>query len=247
MLRFGYDQAMTMKRLIPYLKAVVHLALLVPFAGLVWLYMSGGLANYADPVNFLTHATGKWALWILLADLAITPIRRLSVRLAFLVRFRRMVGLYAFFYATLHLATYVFLFSGYDFPAAVAGVRSGHPGAAWTQLKLVWPTMWDDILKRRFIQVGFAAWVVLLALAVTSPSAVMRWMGGKRWQGLHRLIYAAGIAAVVHFLWLVKAGNREPWPDAAVLIVLLLARVAYSLNERRKRGLAAAAAPVRVS
>ncbi len=235
-----------MKRLIPYLKVLLHLALLVPFFGLVWLYRSGALANYADPVNFLTHATGKWALWILLADLAITPVRRLSVQLAFLVRFRRMVGLYAFFYATLHLATYVFLFSGYDIPAALAGVQTGHPGVAWTQLKLVWPTMWDDILKRRFIQIGFAAWVILLSLAVTSPGAVMRWMGAKRWQRLHRLIYVAGAAAVVHFLWLVKTGNRAPWPDAAVLIVLLLARVAYSLHERRKRGLLAVASTVRV-
>ncbi len=215
------------------------MALLVPFFGLVWLYRSGTLATYADPVNFLTHATGNWALWILLADLAITPLRRLHPRLAFLVRFRRMVGLYAFFYATLHLATYVFLFSGYDIPAALAGAQAGHPGEAWHQLKLVWPTMLDDMLKRRFIQVGLVAWVILLALALTSPSAVLRRMGGKRWQLLHRLIYVAGIAAVVHYLWLVKTGNRSPWPDASVLIVLLLARVGFSWNERRKRSLSA--------
>jgi sulfoxide reductase heme-binding subunit YedZ len=221
-------------RFIPLLKVVVHLLCLVPFLGLVYLYQSGKLAQYPDPINFLTHATGDWALWLLLADLAITPVRRLHPSLGFLIRFRRMVGLYAFFYATLHLSTYVFLFSGYDIPTALAGIKSGHLGVIWTQFKLVWPTMWGDIQKRRFIQVGFAAWVILLALAVTSPLAILRAMGGKNWQRLHWLIYLAAWLAITHYWWLVKAGVTTPWKVTAVLWVLLLARLAYWMMKKMK-------------
>ena len=231
-------------RVIPYLKVLVHLLCLVPFLGLIYLYKSGELAAQADPVNFLTHATGKWALWILLADLAITPLRRLSPKVAWLIRFRRMVGLYAFFYATLHLLIYVFLFSGYDVPAAVAGVRAGHMVEPFRQFALVWPTMLGDLLKRRFIQVGLLAWVILLALAVTSPQRVLRAMGGKNWQRLHRLIYVAGAAACIHFWWLVKTGVLRPWKDTAVLTVLLLARVVYWLWKRRAGGVRRPAAAV---
>jgi len=214
-------------RLIPALKVVVHLLCLAPFAWLLHLYQNGSLALNPDPVNFITHFTGDWAIWILMTDLAITPVRRLHPALSFLIRFRRMVGLYAFFYATLHLATYVFLFSGYDVPTALAGLRAGHPGELWTQFKLVWPGMWDDVLKRRFIQVGFAAWVILLALAVTSPLAVLRAMGGKSWQRLHRLIYAAGFLALVHFWWMLKPGVTKPARVTLVFWVLILARVGY--------------------
>src|SRR5437016_975975 len=101
------------KRVIVALKFVLHLALLAPLAYLIQLFRSGALAQYADPVNYITHFTGDWTLYILLASLAISPLRRLSPKIAFLVRFRRLVGLYAFFYASLHLATYIFLFSGY--------------------------------------------------------------------------------------------------------------------------------------
>jgi sulfoxide reductase heme-binding subunit YedZ len=219
-------------RVIPYLKVVVHLLCLVPLLVLLNMYRNGSLAAEADPVNYITHFTGNWALWILLTDLAITPVRRIHPSLAWLIRFRRMVGLYAFFYATLHLLTYVLLFSGYDIPAAIAGLRAGHLLDPWRQLKLIWPTMLDDLKKRRFIQVGLAAWVILLALAVTSPQRVLRAMGGKSWQGLHRLIYVAGIAACIHYWWLVKAGVRTPWKDTAVLVVLLLVRVVYSVVKR---------------
>ncbi len=214
-------------RLIPTLKATVHLACLVPFFWLLHLYQCGALGLYADPVNYITHFTGDWALWILLVDLAITPVRRLNPALSFLIRFRRMVGLYAFFYATLHLATYVFLFSGYDIPTALAGLKAGRLGVVWAQFMLVWPTMWQDILKRRFIQVGFAAWVILLALALTSPAFIMRGMGGKNWQRLHRLIYLAGWLAVTHYWWLVKKGVSTPWKVTLVLWGLLLARLGY--------------------
>jgi sulfoxide reductase heme-binding subunit YedZ len=212
-------------RLIPYVKIFVHLLCLLPFVLLVQRFRHDDLG--ADPVNTITHFTGDWALYLLLISLAVTPVRRLHMKLSNLIRFRRMLGLYAFFYATLHLATYVLLFSGYDLPTAIAGVKTGHPGELLTQFKLVWPTMWDDILKRRFIQIGFAAWVILLALAATSPQFMLRAMGGKNWQRLHRLVYVAAIFGVIHFWWLVKAGVRTPWKDTAVLAVLLLARVAY--------------------
>jgi len=228
-------------RAIPYLKAVVHLLCLAPLLYLLNMYGNGSLAAEADPVNYITHFTGNWALWILLTDLAITPVRRLHPSLAWLIRFRRMVGLYAFFYATLHLLTYVLLFSGYDIPAAVAGLRAGHVLEPWTQLQLIWPTMLDDLQKRRFIQVGLAAWVLLLALAVTSPQRVLRAMGGKNWQRLHWLIYPAAWLAITHYWWLVKTGVRTPWKDTAVLAVLLLARVVYAVVKwiRNRRGVVA--------
>ncbi len=211
-------------RAIPYAKAVLHLFCLVPFFGLLWQYRSGALGLMADPVRFLTHATGDWALYFLLAGLVITPLRRLHPRLANLVRFRRMLGLYAFFYATLHLATYVFLFSGYDVPGVVAGLRAGHPRVALDAWKAVWPTVQGDLGKRRFVQVGLVAWLILLALAVTSPAFIMRRMGGKPWQTLHRLVYGAAVLAMVHYWWLVKTGNREPLPLTLVLALLLAAR-----------------------
>src|SRR6201996_7382586 len=148
---------------IPYLKVVVHLACLWPAWYLLHLYRDGQLATFADPVNYITHFTGDWALWLLLVTLAVTPLRRLSPSLAPLIRFRRMLGLYAFFYATLHLMTYVFLFSGFDMQAAIDGLRQWHVLEPLWQLKLVFPGMLDDIEKRKFIQVGLAAWLVLVA------------------------------------------------------------------------------------
>jgi methionine sulfoxide reductase heme-binding subunit len=220
------------KRSIIAFKALLHLACLAPFAWLLHLYHSGALALNPDPVNYITHFTGDWTLYILLATLAITPLRRLSPRIAFLVRFRRLIGLYAFFYATLHLATYIFLFSGYDVAAVITGIRADHPGEIVTQWKLIWPGIVDDLLKRRFIQVGLLAWFILFLLAATSPAFIMRAMGGKNWQRLHRLIYVAAIAGVIHFWWLVKTGVRTPWKDTAILTVLLLARVVYSVWKR---------------
>jgi sulfoxide reductase heme-binding subunit YedZ len=223
------------KRSIVALKFLLHLLCLAPFLYLLQLYRNGALELNPDPVNYITHFTGNWTLYILLATLAITPLRRLSPRIAFLVRFRRLIGLYAFFYATLHLATYVFLFSGYDIATALSGIRSGHPGEVITQWKIIWPAIVDDLLKRRFIQVGLLAWVILFLLAATSPSFVMRAMGGKNWQRLHRLVYIAAIAGVIHFWWLVKTGVRTPWKDTAVLTVLLLARIAYTVWKRMRK------------
>src|ERR1700692_3516937 len=223
------------KRAIIAVKALLHLLCLAPFAWLLHLFTSGALGLYADPVNYITHFTGDWTLYTLFASLAITPIRRLSPKLSFLIRFRRLLGLYAFFYATLHLSTYIFLFSGYDITTALAGLRAGHPGELVTQWKIIWPRMVHDALNRRFIQVGLFTWVILLALAVTSPSFILRAMGGKNWQRLHRLIYVAAIAGIIHYWWLVKKGNYSPGFDTLVLTLLLLARVAYVLIKRSKK------------
>lgn len=230
-------------RLVPWLKIFAHLACLAPLAWLLEQYRDGALAADADPVNTITHFTGNWTLWILLGGLAITPIRRLSPKLGWLIRLRRMIGLYAFFYATLHLATYVFLFSGYDLPGAIAGIKAGHPGVVVEQWKAVWPTMLDDAEKRRFIQVGLFAWAILLLLAATSPKAALRALGGKTWQRIHRLVYVAAIAGVVHYLWLVKTGVRTPWKDGAALGVLLLARIVWSARKRMTKPPAPKARP----
>ncbi|HEV2618890.1 MAG TPA: protein-methionine-sulfoxide reductase heme-binding subunit MsrQ [Acidobacteriaceae bacterium] len=231
-------------RWIPYVKVVVHLVCLLPFLQMVEMYRSGALGLMADPVNWITHQTGYWALFLLLVSLAVTPVRRLHAKLSNLIRFRRLLGLYAFFYATLHLATYVFLFSGYDLPTAWMGLKSGHIGAVSDQWKLVWPTMLDDLKKRRFIQVGLLAWFLLFLLALTSPALVMRKMGGKNWQRLHRWVYVAGVAGVIHYWWLVKKGVMAPLPFTLVLGALLLARVGWSWRNRRRK---AAARPVAVS
>ena len=187
----------------------------------------------ADPVNYITHFTGNWALWVLLGALAITPMRRVHPSLAALARVRRVVGLYAFFYASLHLATYLFLFSGFDLPGAARELLAGH-ASLWKQWRAVWPTILGDLRRRRFIQVGLFSWFILSLLALTSPQAMLRRLGGRWWRALHRLVYLAAAAAVVHFWWLVKAGNRAPWRDTAILGVLLLARLLPVAATRRR-------------
>ena len=210
---------------IPYIKVIVHLVCLLPAIKLVEMYRSGALALMADPVNWITHFTGYWALYLLMVSLAVTPVRRLHTRLGNLIRFRRMLGLYAFFYATLHLATYVFLFSGYDLPTVWAGLKGGHFGRVVEQWKLIWPTVIDDLQKRRFIQVGFFAWCILLLLAATSPAFVMRAMGGKNWRRVHWSVYLAACAGITHYWWLVKKGVMAPLPFTVVFFTLIGARV----------------------
>jgi sulfoxide reductase heme-binding subunit YedZ len=219
-------------RAIPYLKVGLHVLCLLPALLLLRMYLKGTLALEADPVNYITHFTGDWALWMLLASLTITPLRKLFAGLSWTIRLRRMIGLYAFFYATLHLLTYVLLFSGYDVAAALTGLKAGHLMEPWTQLKMIWPTMLDDLKKRKFIQVGLAAWVILLVLTVTSPQRVLRWMGGKNWAWVHRLVYVAAALGCIHYWWLVKTGVRTPWKVTAVLAVLLFMRVGWAVAKR---------------
>ncbi len=205
------------KRFIVALKFVVFPACLIPLGLLVYQGFTNALGP--DPVATITHTTGFWTLYFLLISLAITPIRRLSSHVAWLIRFRRMLGLFAFFYGTLHLFTYVWLFSNFDVHAMV-----------------------HDIAKRPFITMGMLGWACLLALAATSTAWAIRKMGGKRWLMLHRLVYVAAVAGVIHYWWIVKSGVLTPWKVTVVLALLLLARVAWSAKEAaRKRKIAVVA------
>jgi len=229
-------------RIIVLLKWIVFPLCLLPLALLVWYGVHQNLS--ADPVAEITHVTGRWALVFILISLAVTPVRRLHPRLGWLIRFRRMLGLYAFFYASLHLCTYVFLFSDLDVPGALANLQAHD----WAGFRAQWAvpiaTMKDDILRRKFIQVGLFAWCLLLLLALTSPAWIMRRMGGRRWSRLHALVYVAAIAGAVHFWWLVKPGVLRPLPYTLALAVLLLARIAWWLQKKLRRG--GIPAPVKV-
>ncbi len=219
-------------RAIRILKPFVFVAVLLPFLVLLSRFRSGNLGP--DPVQSITHFTGNWTMYLLLVSLAVTPVRRFSPKLAWLIRLRRMLGLFAFFYATLHLLTYVLLFSGFDVTGALASVRAHDLSALREQWLAVWPTMVDDAKKRRFIQVGLASYILLLLLGLTSPQRIMRWIGGKPWQALHRLVYLAAFLGVVHYWWLVKKGVRAPLLDTLVLFTLLLARPVYRLLQKHK-------------
>jgi sulfoxide reductase heme-binding subunit YedZ len=193
-------------------KAAVHAAALAPATYLAWqiaeVWRTGSDALGADPVAAIEHRTGLWALRLLLLTLAITPLRQLTGQTV-LLRFRRMLGLYAFFYASLHLAAYLVL----------------DLGGYWTQL-------FEEIAKRPYITVGFAAWLLLVPLAVTSTLGWMRRLG-RRWGQLHRLVYAVAVLAVLHFWWLVKSDVREPAIYAGIAAVLLGWRIARRFSARR--------------
>lgn len=194
-----------------YLKPVVFLACLVPLGLLVWRGFTGHLG--ANPIEFITHSTGDWTLIFLLVTLAITPLRKIT-HLYALISFRRMLGLYAFFYGFLHLMTYVWLDKFFDVHE-----------------------MLKDIAKRKFITAGMTAFVLMIPLAVTSTKWAIRKLG-KRWQVLHRLIYFSAAAGVIHYIWLVKADLKKPLEYAAVLGALLLYRVVLwigSLTATTKR------------
>ena len=204
-------------RSIVALKFFAFPACLIPFGMLVYEGFTNALGP--DPVATITHTTGFWTLYFLLITLAITPVRRLSRHLAWLIRFRRMLGLFAFFYVTLHLFTWIWLYSNFDVHA-----------------------MLHDIVKRPFITVGMLGWTCLFLLAATSTAWAIRRMGGRRWTQLHRLIYVAAIAGVIHYWWIVKPGVLTPWRVTVVLAILLLARIGWSLRQSaRKRKTAVAA------
>ena len=193
------------QRSIVALKVVAHAACLVPILWLLWrLYLSATTQPEAlgpDPTHTVTFFTGRGTLRLLMVTLAITPIRRLFPKLSWLVRFRRMLGLYAFFYACLHLTTYVWLYAGFS-----------------------WSAMVDDISQRRFITAGLTAWVLLLPLALTSTTWSIRKLGGKNWNRLHRLTYLAALAGVIHYWWGVKSGVKTPLAITVVFVVLMAAR-----------------------
>jgi sulfoxide reductase heme-binding subunit YedZ len=202
-------------------KPFVFLACLLPLARLGWKAYMGLLG--ANPIEVITHSTGDWTLLFLLITLAVTPLRRLSGQ-PWLIRYRRMFGLFAFFYVTLHFLTYIWLDKFFNVQDMLA-----------------------DIAKRKFITVGFTGFVLLIPLALTSTSGWIRRLGGKRWQALHRLIYAAAICGVIHYLWLVKADIRKPLQYGTVLAVLLGYRLVSwavpKLKSQKMPSLAARAVP----
>lgn len=196
-------------------KAVVFLVSSIPFIQLCTKALQNNLG--INPVETLQHTTGDWTLNFLVFTLAVTPLRK-TLKLPELIRFRRMLGLFAFFYVVLHFLTYLGPDQSFNF--------SG---------------MWDDVAKRKFVTVGFTALVLMIPLAATSTTGMIRRLGGKRWQALHRLIYVCAILGVIHYYWLVKSDVRKPLFYAFCVAILLLWRVwdAYS------RGKASAPTPVR--
>jgi methionine sulfoxide reductase heme-binding subunit len=205
-------------RALRILKVAVFVAALGPVAWLVWAASTGNLS--ANPLSDITNETGVWALRFVCITLAITPARRLTGWNG-LIRFRRMVGLFAFFYGTLHFLTYVIVdrFAGLDFPDGIV---------AWSTVGNLARSVAADISKRPFITVGFTAWMTMLPLAVTSTAGWIRRLGGRRWNRLHRLVYATGAIAVLHYWWLVKADVRRPLTYGAVVLALLGARVYWA-------------------
>ena len=201
-----------------WVKVVVFLLCLAPACWLAWRAWNSDLTP--NPIEYITHFTGDWTIRMIVATLAVTPLRRI-LHVPDLIRFRRMLGLFAFFYGFLHFSTWFGLDKFFDLHEILA-----------------------DFVKRRFIIAGLVAFLGMLPLAVTSTAGWIRRMGGKRWQLLHRLVYLTGIAGVVHYYWLVKSDIREPVFYGVLVGVLLLYRTVVSLMNRKpksaaKRGAAA--------
>jgi sulfoxide reductase heme-binding subunit YedZ len=197
-----------------WFKPVIFLACLGPLALLAWKAYNGLLG--ANPIEVITHSTGDWTIRLLLVTLAVTPLRKLTGQL-WLIRYRRMFGLFAFFYGVLHFLTYIWLDKFFNLHEMLA-----------------------DVGKRRFITVGLTGFVLLIPLAITSTSGWIRRLGGRRWNLLHRVIYVSAIAGVVHYLWLVKADIHKPLQYAFVLSLLLGYRlVVWALPRINSRKVAA--------
>lgn len=190
-------------------KALLFVLCLVPVGYLVWRGYRQDLT--ANPIEFITHTTGDWTLRFLLITLAITPLRAL-LKQPQLIRFRRMLGLFAFFYGLLHLATWAWLDKGFDVSE-----------------------MWVDVIKRRFITSGMAGLLLIAPLAVTSTAGWVRRMGFTRWQLLHRAIYLSALAGVIHYYWGVKSDIRLPVLYGSIFSVLMLYRAGAWMVKRNKR------------
>jgi len=210
------------------LKLVVFAAALIPFAHLVWRGFTGNLT--ADPLVEITNETGIWTLRFVVITLAITPFRRVS-GWNVVIRYRRMLGLFSFFYAMLHFLTYVIgdRFASLDFPDGFVAVS--------TVVNLM-ASIWEDVAERPYITVGFIAFVSMIPLALTSTAGWIRRLGGRNWQRLHRLIYLTCIAGVTHYWWRVKADTLHPLIYAALVALLLGYRLALSFKRSRLQRLA---------
>ncbi|MCX6552399.1 MAG: sulfoxide reductase heme-binding subunit YedZ [Acidobacteria bacterium] len=191
-------------------KSLLFAAGLAPVGYLAWAAATGNLG--ANPIEQITRETGVWTLRFLLVTLAVSPVRRVT-HWNDAIRFRRMLGLFAFFYGVLHLVTYLWLDQFFDWAAIV-----------------------KDVYKRPFITAGATAFLVMVPLAVTSTAGMIRRLGGKTWRRVHRLVYLSATAGVVHYWWLVKADIRQP-RNYAVLLAVLLGYRAYEIaGSKRARG-----------
>ena len=190
-----------------WIKLPVFALCLVPVTQLGWRALHNDLT--ANPIEYITHQTGSWTLIFVVTTLAITPVRKL-LRLPELIRFRRMLGLFAFFYGLLHFSTWIGLDKFFD-----------------------WSEMLHDVRKRPFITAGFTGFALMIPLALTSTAGWIRRLGGKRWLALHRLIYVTAIAGVVHYYWLVKSDVRKPLFYGALVAVFLALRVGFWLAAKR--------------
>src|SRR5262249_18967795 len=208
------------------LKPAVFLAALGPFAWLLWAARTGAFS--ADPLADITNETGIWTLRFLCLTLSVTPVRRLTGWNA-VIRFRRLLGLFAFFYGTLHFLTYIVFdrFGSLDVPGSIV---------AWSTLRDLAASIGADIYKRPFITVGFTAWLCMLPLAATSTAGMILRFGGRRWQRLHRLVYVAAVAGVLHYWWLVKADVRRPETYGLIVGLLLAFRLGPVVRRRMATG-----------
>jgi methionine sulfoxide reductase heme-binding subunit len=195
-------------------KVVVFALCLVPLALLILRAVQGNLT--ANPIEYITHRTGDWTLRFLVITLTITPLRKM-LHTPQLIRFRRMLGLFAFFYGFLHFSTWIGLDKFF-----------------------AWSDMWADVIKRPYITVGFTGFVLMIPLAITSTAGWIRRLGGKRWQWLHRLIYVSAVLGVIHYKWLVKSDVRKPLFYMSLVGVLLLWRLGAWLIDKRKNSLTGA-------
>lgn len=193
------------------LKTITWVLCLWPLAILIWGAVTNQLGP--DPIARITFSTGSTTLNLLTISLAVTPVRRIIKPLGWIGPWRKLIGLFAFFYATLHLFTYIALYAGFNVHAMVS-----------------------DIAKRRFITMGLAAWLLLLPLAATSFNWAIRKMGGRRWKRLHKLVYVAAVCGIIHYWWQVKPGVISPLGNTVILVVLLAARPVLDwIQDRRLR------------
>lgn len=194
---------------IVFLKTLTWIACLWPLGILIW----GAITNHLgpDPIATLSFSTGSTTLNLLTISLAVTPVRRIVKPLSWIGPWRKLIGLFAFFYATLHLFTYIALYAGFNVHAMI-----------------------DDIAKRRFITMGLVAWLLLLPLAATSFNWAIRKLGGRRWKRLHQLVYVAAVCAIIHYWWQVKPGVLSPMTNTIILAVLLAARPVLDWIQDRK-------------
>jgi methionine sulfoxide reductase heme-binding subunit len=214
------------------LKPLVFLASLAPAGWLVWAILTGNLS--ANPLSDLTNETGIWALRFVCITLAITPLRRITGWNQ-AIKFRRMSGLFAFFYGTLHFLTYIVV----DRFASLVDFPDGY--IAWSTARHLAAAVWEDIYKRPYITIGFSAWLTMLPLTLTSTAGMIRRLGGRVWNRLHKLVYLTGVLVVVHYWWLVKADISRPAAYGVVVAVLLGVRLYWA---RARTARATQSAPV---